>query len=369
MNQNMFAHIYDARSAAFGTDREAELSGLYRDVRQALETGGPAPKPRFLMFKVTDCCNSGCIYCDYAHNRRHRCHDSQDLLSTERFLQVLDQAAELGVEALAFNGGEALLRPDIIPLVAASAERRILPILMTNGLLLDRMWDSLGQAGLRYVILSLDTLDAEAFALHRGVSLEQTLRGLRGALDMREKYPGTVIHLTSVLTRHNLSHILPLADFCNEYRVWLEISVYDTYGQKEDVLSVTDEDALRRLCTQMIARRRSGAYISSSELYFSHLPDFCIRKQRTPDGYRCYSGYGILLLDDKLTARPCWGEDVVGSLESESLARLWNNCAMSRCRRMMLDGHCGGCWNLCTEFNALCTALAERNGVGYAPSL
>lgn len=356
MEGNMFAHIYQARSSSFGTSYEKEMKDIREEVISCIEKDSCPTAPRFIMFKVIDRCNSGCIYCGYAKQNHPETHFQSPLaLDTENLISVFDQAEQLGVDAIALNGGEPLLRKDVVELTEALCQRRILPILMTNGVLLENKWDALGNAGLKYIIISLDSLVPEHYEFQRGINFTSAMRGVETALKMREKYGDVIIHLTTVLTRYNLEDMIPLVEFCDNNKIWLEISVYDTYGMTEDKLSVTDSLRLKQVVEKLKELKQCGSYISSSYEYLDHLEEFCIKHNRIPQNYSCFSGYGILLMDDTLNARPCWGSQVgnIGNIKECTLAEVWNNTLMQHYRKEMLCGRCGGCWNLCTEFNSM----------------
>ena len=59
---------------------------------------------------------------------------------------------------------------------------------MTNGLLLPAMWDRLGSMGLKYIIISFDSLSKEIYEKQRGCSFEKALAGIDAAVKMMEKY-------------------------------------------------------------------------------------------------------------------------------------------------------------------------------------
>lgn len=360
MDTNMFSHIYRARAASFGTSADEELAFACKEIYAASTKKAASERPHFIMFKMTDCCNSNCIYCSYSGN--HPEGGAERILSTDDALYVFDQAATIGVDAIALNGGESLMRSDIVMLTKELCNRKILPILMTNGLLLPKKWDELGKNGLKYVIISLDSLCEENYCFQRGVSFQAAMKGVESALHMREKYGDVIIHITAVLTKYTLKDMIPLAEFCNKNKVWLEISVYDTYGINKDVLSVDDQKELENVAEQLCRMKENGSYISSSTEYIRHLKAFSIDKQRLPSDYSCFSGYSILLIDDKLDVRPCWGRNCrsVGNLHDASLKEIWNNDIMNECREIMLHGNCGGCWNLCTELNAMYNENMEK---------
>lgn len=101
---------------------------------------------------------------------------NDERLSFDEIERLCRVAAGLGVSKLRLTGGEPLLRPDLVALVARL--RRIDGItdlaMTTNGVLLARHAQELRDAGLDRVTISLDTLDPAVF--HR-------MSGGRGALD------------------------------------------------------------------------------------------------------------------------------------------------------------------------------------------
>lgn len=124
-----------------------------------------------LRISVTDRCNFRCVYCmprdifgaDYAFLPKSA------LLSFDEILRVARAAVSLGVEKIRLTGGEPLLRPGLEELIARLAELRTPgggPLdlaLTTNGAALRLKAQSLKDAGLTRVSVSLDSLDPERF--------------------------------------------------------------------------------------------------------------------------------------------------------------------------------------------------------------
>jgi cyclic pyranopterin phosphate synthase len=118
---------------------------------------------RNLRLSVTDRCNLRCQYCmpeeEYVWLPR------EDLLTFEEIRELVDIFSELGVDKVRFTGGEPLLRKDLPTLVAMLATNHRLRDLAitTNGVLLAEHAQSLYNAGLHRVTISLDTLRPERF--------------------------------------------------------------------------------------------------------------------------------------------------------------------------------------------------------------
>lgn len=90
------------------------------------------------------------------------------------------------VTAASINGGEPLVRQDISEIIRLLISEHITPVLMTNGLLLPERWDELGAAGLRYIIMSFDSLDPETYNKQRGANFQDAMAGIDAAVALKE---------------------------------------------------------------------------------------------------------------------------------------------------------------------------------------
>lgn len=106
---------------------------------------------RLVEISLTDRCQCRCAHC-YAATKA-----PVDELAAAEVETLLDDLARLGVTEVCFSGGEPLLYPDILPLVASASEKGFLVRLISNGIALDEnMVTALKRAGLGYCSLSLD---------------------------------------------------------------------------------------------------------------------------------------------------------------------------------------------------------------------
>ncbi|GGO07263.1 GTP 3',8-cyclase MoaA [Micromonospora parathelypteridis] len=138
---------------------------------------------RDLRVSLTDKCNLRCTYCMPAEGLPWLA--GPELLTDEEVVRLVRVAVErLGVTEVRFTGGEPLIRPGLLGIVAAVAalEPRPRISLTTNGIGLDRLAPALREAGLDRVNVSLDTLDSARFTtLTRRPRLDAVLAGLAGA--------------------------------------------------------------------------------------------------------------------------------------------------------------------------------------------
>ncbi|HET9910332.1 MAG TPA: GTP 3',8-cyclase MoaA [Anaerolineales bacterium] len=138
----------------------------------------------YLRISVTDRCNLRCVYC--LPEAGVQWQPREDQLSAEEIACITEAAARGGVKRVRLTGGEPLVRPDILEIVARlSSIPGIEEVsLTTNAMLLERLARPLAQAGLRRVNISLDTLDPDKFKrITRGGDIDRLWRGIAAAED------------------------------------------------------------------------------------------------------------------------------------------------------------------------------------------
>ena len=124
-----------------------------------------------LRISVTDRCNFRCVYCmpKEVFDKDYSYLPHAALLSFEEITRLARLFVQHGVEKIRLTGGEPLLRKDLERLVAMLAElrtpqgRKLDLTLTTNGSLLARKAQTLRDAGLDRVTVSLDALDDATF--------------------------------------------------------------------------------------------------------------------------------------------------------------------------------------------------------------
>jgi cyclic pyranopterin phosphate synthase len=141
---------------------------------------------RDLRISVTDRCNFRCVYCmpKEVYGRDYQFLERRELLTFEEIERLTRAFASLGVEKVRLTGGEPLLRRELERLVAMLAEIPGLDLTVTtNGSLLPQKAQTLADAGLRRVTVSLDSLDDEVFRAMNDVEVpvERVLAGIEAA--------------------------------------------------------------------------------------------------------------------------------------------------------------------------------------------
>nr|WP_202446949.1 GTP 3',8-cyclase MoaA [Streptomyces sp. SID5468] len=136
-----------------------------------------------LRVSLTDRCNLRCTYCMPEEGLQWLA--KPDLLTDDEIVRLVGVAVtRLGVTEVRFTGGEPLLRPGLVDIVARCAALAPRPriSLTTNGIGLARTAEALRDAGLDRVNVSLDTLRPDVFAtLTRRKRHHDVLAGLAAA--------------------------------------------------------------------------------------------------------------------------------------------------------------------------------------------
>ena len=152
-----------------------------------------------LRISVTDRCNFRCTYCMPADNVEFM--DRSNLLSFEEIQRVAQIVSRMGINRLRLTGGEPLMRKNLPVLIKMLSEvDGIDDIAMTtNAYFLKDQAQSLKDAGLKRLNVSLDALDPEKF---RDVNRRDCLQSVLDGLDTARKVGFKSIKINAVAVRN-----------------------------------------------------------------------------------------------------------------------------------------------------------------------
>jgi GTP 3',8-cyclase len=197
---------------------------------------------RDLRVSLTDRCNFRCFYC-LPHGEPPIAPKEQ-MLSYEEIDYVCEIFVSLGIEKLRLTGGEPMLRRDIETIIRKLAKLKSSGLrdlaLTTNGYYLPDRAQSLKDAGLDRVTISLDSLKRDIFKRMTGVDvLDKVLAGI----DAAKKAGLEPIKINAVIVRgHNEDEVADFAAFAREYDVkmrFIEFMPLDSGHEwsRDDVVS------------------------------------------------------------------------------------------------------------------------------------
>ena len=173
-----------------------------------------------LRISLTHECNYACVYCAVSAKTDHSQPQNiqrnalpvKNVLSTGNLIEIIRKLhLELELNAVRLTGGEPLLHPRITTIIKAINGLGIDNIGMTtNGHMLHSKVDSLCEAGLKSVNISIDALSSETFRQmsgHHGLS--NVLKSIEASLRAGLKIKLNMV----VVAGQNQHEILPLLKY------------------------------------------------------------------------------------------------------------------------------------------------------------
>jgi MoaA/NifB/PqqE/SkfB family radical SAM enzyme len=141
------------------------IAGKAWDLMRLVGRGGPG----ICNIAITNSCNATCDFCNFAVNKQ--LIGKLRWIGADQFPRALDILYGRGIRYLNIFGGEPLLHPQLMEIIAAAVARDMAPALITNGWLLPAKLDALAVAGLKTVYISIDAPT---------ISVHEANRGLKG---------------------------------------------------------------------------------------------------------------------------------------------------------------------------------------------
>lgn len=165
-----------------------------------------------VVWNVTRRCNLKCAHC-YAQAGALAAADE---LTHAEGVALLDDLKTLGVPVVLFSGGEPLLRPDLLELVAHTVRLGMRAVISTNGTLINREWaEQCRDLGLSYVGISLDGTEAihDQFRGQAG-AYAAALAGIQHC-----QAAGLKVGLRFTINRANYQEIPAIFDLLETYEI------------------------------------------------------------------------------------------------------------------------------------------------------
>lgn len=228
-------------------------SGLITDARN---------RPlRDLRISVTDRCNFRCVYCmpKTVFGKDFVFQPHASLLSFEEITRLARLFVAHGVEKLRLTGGEPLLRKDIERLIGmlsaikTPSGKDLDLTLTTNGSLLHKKAQSLRDAGLNRVTISLDALNDAIFKQMNDV--DYPVSDVLNSIEIAHKTGFEHIKINMVVKRNtNEGQIMPMARHFRNTPFILRFIEYMDVGSSNDwdlAEVVPASEIIRRIDAEM----------------------------------------------------------------------------------------------------------------------
>ena len=222
--------------------------------------------PFLVVWNYTKLCNLRCKHC-YENAGPQ---PMEDELTTEEAKRVIDEFEEAGVVAVAFSGGEPLMRKDIFEVAGYAKRKGMFTSIATNGTLITRETAKKMKEVFSYAEISLDGFE-KVHDMFRGVkgSWKRTCAGIKNSV---AEGIDTCVALTA--TRYNINEIPKLVDFVERELGARRVIVFN-YVPTGKGKEIADQDLspqerhelLKHLYTRMINNKCKTICYSTAPQY------------------------------------------------------------------------------------------------------
>ncbi len=303
-------------------------------------------------WNTTNACN---MYCDHCY-RDAGCRAEEEL-STAEARTLLEQIARAGFKIMIFSGGEPLMRPDIVELVAYASGLGLRPVFGTNGTLITlEMAQRLKAAGAMGMGISLDSMDRERHNRFRKFpgAWEGAVQGMRNC-----RAAGLPFQIHTTVMEWNNHELEALTDFAvaegavAHHFFFLVPTGRAKTIEAESLRAEAYEDTLTR-----IMKKQQEVDI---ELKPTCAPQFLrIAAQmgiKTRFRRGCLAGTAYCIISPRGKVQPCAYLNMeLGDVRQTPFDEIWKNSeVLNRLRTLEYSGGCGSC-----EYKRACGGCRAR---------
>lgn len=262
-----------------------KVEGIYKFLK-VKATGWP----RLINLEVTKLCNARCDFCP--------CWEIKDYPQLADYGEVMARFKPI---VLSLNGGEPLLRKDILEIVDQVRPHCTYLTLITHGqLLTEKRFCELTDHGLDQISISRNYIDQRQDEERRLAGLTAHFEKLVPSL-ARQGFDNVAFN--TVIMDQNIDQIVPLARQAHQWGAKISFSSYSSSKNAREKYRVREEKLtrLREVVDRLLELKKSQGNILTSSYYLKKIPGFfrdgfvkdCRAGlhfiQMTPDGYikRC----------------------------------------------------------------------------------
>lgn len=311
--------------------------------------------PDMVTWEITERCNMHCKHCSNAVNGK------PFELNTHECKKIIDRISDAKVFKVGIEGGEPLVRSDLIDLIDYMNQKRIQPSIATNGLLLNTSFiESITPYHVDSLQISLDGPDRNSYALLRGNSsyFDQVIHNIKVAVDHR--LPITIAMVVSKSTYLEIPRMAEFAQSLGVKKLRFIDYVPSGRGQLSDCLSPEElKTAYSMMCDinipelQIITPNKLMALVSGKR------PEALLGLINPEACFGCEAGTVIAHIRANGDLFPCSffreKQFSAGNILENSLQTVWKNAEAfspfratkelpTRCKSCDLSSHCfGGC--------------------------
>lgn len=298
-------------------------------------------RPVCPLILLTELCNARCIHCDIWKNRGKEDSPSLDQWKAA----VSDLRSWLGPTQLVFTGGEALLKPFAIDVVAYASSLGLFVEILTHG-----YWED--QTKIEKLVLAMPwkvTISVDGVGeLHSKIRgrekfWEKTNRTIETVKRVRQEHElDTQIRLKNVIMSHNLDAVPDVARFANQPGMDAFFQpIEQNYNTAEDPLWwehsenwPQDTEKAVRVVDDLIKLKRQGFRIGNSyeqlEVMIPYFRDpgslrVMTQSHEAHEHKPLCSALTMLQIQANGDVTVCTGQKPVGNIKTTPVREIWEN--------------------------------------------
>ena len=331
--------------------------------------------PFLVVWNYTNACNLRCKHCYQGAGRT-----AKDEINLDTRLEIVDQLADNDVVAIAFSGGEPLLRDDFWEVARHASNKGLYLSLATNGTLLTKeVVRRLMDVGVEYFEISLDSVYPERHDAFRGIdgAWKRTVAGIQNVVAQ----DGTYSCIANTITNENYMELDDLVAFSKKLGVDRTLIFnFIPVGRGSEIIDVDLSPEAR----EQVLQQMYGYLGGKDESYeiLTTAPQFSrVCMMNSEKGVMSLAHVGSAGFSDKVSllaeyiggcgagrmycaiqpngiVTPCVFLPIpVGDLRSESFVDIWRNAKVMQSLRERHDlaDHCGSC-----DYRSVCGGCRAR---------
>ncbi len=351
---------------------------------------GRARPPAALTMELTYRCNLRCNMCPQAIDLgnpesvlKAQMKENREL-RTEEIIDVIEQAARLGVKRVTVTGGEPFLRKDIMDILYAVKRNRMTCNIISNGGLFKEGYaEKVVAMGVDKIIFSLDGPEEVHNNIRNSKNLFNTLldtvRNIQ-AEKVRQKcnVPDITFNTTiSALNAGRLSELVPIAarEGVNLNYGFLFYATREMEEQSRSTVPATggkveDQDipmSIRGVDVDLLAEDITQTEDAASRLGIKiNIQPYIKTREELRDRFyndaaayvhHCFYPWYAMRVNPYGDVYPCQMNVLIGNVRNCKLGALWNNDIYVRFRKELRRV---GIWPKCTKCCVLINKLHDR---------
>jgi MoaA/NifB/PqqE/SkfB family radical SAM enzyme len=278
---------------------------------------------------------------------------TDELTEVERRGVIRQIAAWYPAIRVVLGGGEAFARKRLLYAMGEEARTQgVYTTVSTNGtLLMERDFERLPSSGLRCVVVSIDSDEADVHDRIRGIpgTFERATRAIRSLVAARDRADEDFTVLTSsILGAHNLQRVEPLVRFLEGLGVdsTLFQPIQPAFARsiaprwwKSDPLFPDDANLVESGVDALQELRAAGHRIFQTPEQLDDARRYLLNPERVAVG-QCASMEKHLMVDMRGNVRLCFnmeriGLAPVGNVRERGLREIWHDSVVERVRERM----------------------------------